>query len=167
MTLAQLCIEPARLDWLVALGEGDEVFTEKFGIPVVPGWIGFPEALPHSVLAAEREDADPWGSYLFFDENLGLVGFGGFKGEPRDGTAEIGYAIAPAAQGKGFASAAVAEMTAKARDAGVKVVVAHTLPEENASVSVLRRSEFEHVGEVTDPDGGVDSAVWRWELNLA
>ena len=39
-------LEPARLDWLSALAEGDAVFAERFGVPVEPGGIGSPEALP-------------------------------------------------------------------------------------------------------------------------
>ena len=37
---------PARLDWLEALQAGDDVFTSRFDIAVVDGWVGFPEALP-------------------------------------------------------------------------------------------------------------------------
>lgn len=166
MIVATLHIEPARHEWLLALSEGDDVFTERFGIPVVAGWVGFPEALPPSVAAAGRQDADPWGSHLFFEDELGLVGFGGYKGEPRDGHIEIGYAIAPEVQGRGLASAAVAEMVTRAKDAGVDVVVAHTLPEENASVSVLRKAGFTRVGTGADPDGGVEGDVWRWELGF-
>ena len=29
-----------------ALFESDAVFAERFGVPVEPGWIGFPVALP-------------------------------------------------------------------------------------------------------------------------
>jgi hypothetical protein len=32
----------ARVGWLEALALGDDVFTDRFGIPVVPGWVGFP-----------------------------------------------------------------------------------------------------------------------------
>lgn len=159
-------VEPARVEWLIALSEGDQIFTERYAIPVVPGWIGFPEALPPSLAAAQRQDADPWGPHLFLDDELGLVGFGGFKGAPQDHHVEIGYAIAPAIQGKGLATEAVELMVDKAKSAGVLVVVAHTLPEENASVSVLRKTGFELVGAGPDPDGVVNGEVWRWELEL-
>jgi hypothetical protein len=51
-------IVPARLDWLTALAEGDAVFSERFGVRVEPGWVGFPEALPYAVDAARAHDAD-------------------------------------------------------------------------------------------------------------
>ena len=157
-----IALEPARLDWLEALSLGDHELTDRFGIPVVAGWIGFPEALPHALDAARRNDADPWGSHLIF-EGGALVGFGGFKGEPVDGAVEIGYAVAPSCRGRGIATAATRWMIDRAEGAGVTLVVAHTLAEENPSTSVLERCGFTLVGSVPDPDGGVDDDVWRWE----
>jgi [ribosomal protein S5]-alanine N-acetyltransferase len=132
-------VVPARLDWLTSLVESDAVFAERFGVPVEPGWIGFPEALPFAVDAARDHDADPWGSHLFFDDDGALVGFGGFKGPPSAGRVEIGYAVAPSRQGRGIATAATRWMIDRARDAGVEAVVAHTLAEVNASIAVLER----------------------------
>ena len=43
--------------------------------------------------------------------------------------------------------------------AGVTTVCAHTLPTESASTTVLRRTGFALVGEVTE----AGQAVWRWE----
>lgn len=57
-------------------------------------------------------------------------------------------------------------MIERARDAGVDVVVAHTLAEANASTAVLERCRFVHVATTTDPDGGVTEHVYRWELLL-
>jgi len=159
-------VVPARLDWLVALAEGDAVFTERFGVPVEPGWIGFSEALPFAIAAARDHDAGPWGSHVFFDDDGALVGFGGFKGPPADGRVEIGYAVAPSRQGRGIATAATRSMIDRARDARVEVVVAHTLAEANASTAVLERCGFVHLGTTADPDGDVTEDVYRWELLL-
>jgi RimJ/RimL family protein N-acetyltransferase len=158
--------EPARLDWLTALAEGDEVFAERFGVPVEPGWIGFPEALPFAVDAAREHDADPWGSHLFFDDDGALVGFGGFKGAPSAGRAEVGYAVAPTRQGRGIATAATRWTIDRAREAGVDAVVAHTLAQVNASTAVLERCDFVHVDTLADPDGDGAEDVYRWELVL-
>jgi ribosomal-protein-alanine N-acetyltransferase len=159
-------VEPLRLAWIEALVEGDATFTDRFGIAVVEGWSGFPEALPHALDAARRQDADPWGSHLFFDDDGALVGFGGFKGPPVQGEVEIGYAIAPARQGRGLATAAARLLIDLARDRGATRVVAHTLATPNASTAVLARCGFTRTATIADPDGGVDDDVWRWELDL-
>ena len=159
-------VVPARLDWLTALVQGDVVFAERFGVPVEPDWMGFPEALPFALDAASAHDADPWGSHLFFDEDGALVGFGGFKGPPSGGRVEMGYAVAPFRQGRGIATAAARWMIDRAREAGVEVVVAHTLAEVNASTAVLERCGFVHVDTRADPDGDVGEDVYRWELAL-
>ena len=43
----------------------------------------------------------------------------------------------------------------------VRRVIAHTLPEDNPSTSVLRSVGMGFVGEVHDPD---DGPVWRWQF---
>lgn len=157
-------LKAATLAWMEALAEGDDELTARFGIPVVAGWAGFPEAVP-AALHALRADPEPaWGAYLFFDDDGALVGFGGWKGPPRDGAVELGYAVAPERQGRGIATAAVRALVVRARAARVPVVVAHTLPAASPSTTVLRRCGFTRAGEVVDPDEGV---VWRWALRTA
>jgi ribosomal-protein-alanine N-acetyltransferase len=111
-------VVPARLEWLHALAEGDEVFSARFGISVVTGWVGFPEALPVAIGKARRRPEDPWGTHLFFDDDGALVGFGGFKGAPAHGEVELGYAVAPGRQGRGITTAVVEELVHRARVAG-------------------------------------------------
>ena len=155
-------VVPARLDWLEALEDGDDVFTSRFGIPVVDGWVGFPEALALAVDGARERSEDEWGTHLFFDDVDGaLVGFGGFKGAPRNGEVEVGYAIAPSRQSRGIATAVVSVLVERARSAGISTVSAHTLGVENASTAVLRKNGFVRAANVDDPDEGT---VWRWEL---
>ena len=157
-------VEPVQPAWVEALVEGDDVFEARFGRSVVSGWVGFPEALPHALEAARARPGDPWGPHVFFDDDGALVGFGGWKGEPENGVAELGYAVAPSRQGRGIATAVVQQLLARARAASVELVVAHTLPAESASTAVLRRCGFVRVGAAEDPDEGV---VWCWELPLA
>lgn len=153
---------PARADWLEALMDGDDVFTARFGIATVAGWVGFPEALPAALDGVRRRPEDPWGTHLFFDDDGALVGFGGFKGEPRDDEVELGYAVAPGRQGRGIATSVVEQLVARAHTADVRVVSAHTLAEENASTAVLRKCGFARTAELYEP---VDD-VWRWERTL-
>ncbi len=156
-------MEPATLPWLEALAAGDEEFARRFAIPVVPGWAPFPEAIPLALEAARQGAPPAWGTHLFFDDDGALVGFGGWKGVPVDGVAELGYAVAPERRGRGVATATVRKLVVRGRAAGLRVVVAHTLPEVSASTTVLRRCGFVHVGEVVVPGEG---QVWRWELAL-
>ncbi len=73
-------VVPAQVEWLEGLVVGDDVFTQRFGVPVVPGWVGFPEVL-HVTLEATRRDRRRVGTQPIFDEHDGaLVGFGGLKG---------------------------------------------------------------------------------------
>ena len=95
--------------------------------------------------------------------NGALVGFGGFKGQPRNCEVELGYAVAPARRGGGVATAVVEQLVEHARQAGVRIVRAHTLAEANASTAVLRKCGFVRTGGVREPDGD----VWRWERALA
>ena len=158
-------VVPLSRDWAEALAGGGEVFSESFGIPVVDGWAVFPEALPGALRAAS-EDGDPWGTHLFFDDDGALVGWGGWKGPPVNGVVELGYAVAPARRGQGIATQVVRQLISQARDTGVDLVIAHTLPEESASTGVLRKCGFVRTGDVTDPDGEA-AEVWRWELDPA
>jgi len=156
-------VEPVRREWAEALAEGDAVFAQRFGIPVEVGWSGFPEALPILLQAAASGVPGEWGPQLFFDDDGALVGNGGWKGPPERGAAELGYAVAPARQRRGIATAVVRELVERGRRAGLRVVVAHTLAEENASTKVLTRCGFTRTAELDDPDEG---RVWRWELRL-
>lgn len=157
---AVVMVSPARLDWLVALAESDDVFTGRFGIAVEPGWAGFPEVLPAAVAAARQRSEAPWGTHLFFDEDGALVGLGGFTGAPAGGVVEIGYAVSPSRQGRGIATAAVRYFLAQAAREGVTLVIAHTLPGVNPSTRVLVKTGFVRTTTEHDPDVG---EVWRWE----
>jgi RimJ/RimL family protein N-acetyltransferase len=133
---------------------------------VADGWVTFPAALERFRDAITADPASArWGPRLIVvDTPRTLVGWGGFKGPPDDDEAvEIGYAIAPAWQGRGIATAAVRELLREAWAApDVRRVAAHTLPGPSASVRVLEKTGFSRRGENLDGDVGV---VWRFELD--
>jgi RimJ/RimL family protein N-acetyltransferase len=143
---------------------GDDALASAIGCAVEPGWNVFPEALvpARAALAADPAGAR-WGTRLFVAADpQRLVGWGGFKGAPSDGAVELGYAIAPALEGRGLATAAVAEMLREAFAAReVESVIAHTLAEPGPSVRVLEKSGFELEGEIPEPDVG---SAWRFRL---
>ena len=107
---------------------------------------------------------DPWGSYVV-GVGPDIVGLCAFKSAPNEeGEVEIAYMTFPAFERRGHATAMAGALTRIAFDAGCPTVIAHTLPEENASTRALRRKGFRHAGEVMDPEDGL---VWRWERTVA
>lgn len=88
-----------------------------------------------------------------------LVGVGGFKGAPVDGTVELGYEVLPQYRRRGFATEATAGMLTFAFSHGdVQTVAAQTLPHLVASIGVLQRCGFRLVG-----DGDADGVI-RFEI---
>jgi RimJ/RimL family protein N-acetyltransferase len=162
---SRLRLVDGTLELLSAALEGRNVLERLLGVSVAEGWEGFPEALP--ILRASYETAPErhmWGSLFFIELDVStLVGFGGFKGLPSpDGVVEIGYAIAPAFQGRGLATDAVAQMVQRAfADASVRAVDAHTLGHDNPSTRVLEKSGFRRIAEIEDLD---DGPIWQWRL---
>jgi ribosomal-protein-alanine N-acetyltransferase len=123
---------------------------------VSPDWLARVTTSPHP---------DPWlhGFSMTHRTSGEVIGSCGFKGPPGDDAAvEIAYGVDPAHQGRGYATEAAQALVAFAFGSGqVKIVRAHTLPNENASTRVLTKCHFEKLGEVMDPEDGL---VWRWEL---
>jgi RimJ/RimL family protein N-acetyltransferase len=141
---------------------GDDPLAAALGHAVVPGWATFPEALRRTRHALAADDT-PWGPRLFVaGEPPELVGWGGFKGPPRDGVVELGYEIAESRRKRGLATAAARAMVAEAfADDGVTTLIAHTLPEPNASTRVLERVGFRFDAEARERD----TPVWRFALS--
>lgn len=114
-----------------------------------------------SLLSAQPDEPGYAGYYLVGDGEL--VGICGYKGPPgKDGAVEIGYSIVGPRRRRGYASAAVAQLVARAfADPRVAVVIGETLAEGLASQGVLRRCGFASTGTRL-VDG--DDEVMRFEL---
>ena len=111
---------------------------------------------------------DPWicGFSIFERASGAAVGSCAFKSPPDpDGVVEIAYGVDPSHQGRGYATEATQALVDYAFASGrVRRVIAHTLPEPNASTRVLAKCGFDFLGEVIDPDDGL---VWRWKIEQA
>src|SRR5712671_5323670 len=109
--------------------------------------------------------ANPWThGFAVVQRGSGTaVGMCAYKGPPGpDGAVEIAYGINPEYQGRGYATEVARALVAFAFGNGeVRLVCAHTRPEENASTHVLTKCGFDLIGEVMDPEDGL---VWRWEF---
>jgi [ribosomal protein S5]-alanine N-acetyltransferase len=160
---------PQSVDHYRALMEGQRVYEQKYGARMAEGLRDMfcgPEVSAefHARLADPNSRDDIWrDGFMLLEvaENL-IIGSCGFVGPPnREGWVEMAYGIAPAFQGRGYATEAARLLMAEAlKDARVREVRAHTLPGPNASTSVLTKCGFVKKDEIVDP---VDGAIWRWE----
>lgn len=106
----------------------------------------------------------PWLGYVAIESEANrLVGVCGFKGNPNEsGEVEIAYGTVPTFEGHGYATQMAEALQQIAfQSLAIRRVIAHTLPESNASVRVLKKAGLTLSGEVIDPE---DGRVWRWEL---
>jgi RimJ/RimL family protein N-acetyltransferase len=109
-------------------------------------------------------DESPWGGHLAVDDDSrALIGTCGFKSPPAEAaTVEIAYFTFPDYEGQGYATAMAGKLVeAASRSPEVKRIIAHTLPEPNASTRVLEKVGMSFVGEVFDPE---DGRVWQWRI---
>ena len=117
------------------------------------------------VFYESNRSISPWLGYLAIErETKQIVGTVGFKGEPnRDGEVEIAYWTFEPNEGRGVATSMVANLCRIAsRQEGLRLIIAHTLPVQNASGRVLEKNGFVKTGHADDPHYG---PVWRWERN--
>jgi RimJ/RimL family protein N-acetyltransferase len=104
----------------------------------------------------------PWIGYVAI-ENGTCVGTCGFKSPPQNDRVEIAYFTFPEHESLGVATRMAAELIRLALDNMPAVsVAAQTLPEENASTSVLKKLRFHLVGTIEHPEDGL---VWEWQLS--
>jgi RimJ/RimL family protein N-acetyltransferase len=96
-------IRPVRADLALmdAALAGDEALADALGVQVVPGWATFTDALRRTRDSlADHPEGAVWGDAAVRDgAPPELVGWGGFKGPPKDGVVELGYEIAAARGG--------------------------------------------------------------------
>lgn len=151
---------------LEQLIEGADAFQQTYGLQPIDGYMPFKGALEYILKQMQTSQLwHPWLPYLFvFRPNRAVVGLGGFKSVPdAHRTIEIGYSVAPAYQGKGFATSAASQLIEIAFASKlVDCVRAHTLAEQNASTRVLEKCGMSKESETIDPDVG---NLWRWEIS--
>ena len=106
----------------------------------------------------------PWIGYLAVEDGT-CVGTCGFKSPPQNNRVEIAYFTFPGHESRGVATRMASELIRLARAKMPAVIVAaQTLPEENASTSILKKLGFRLVGTVEHPE---DGPVWEWQLEPA
>ena len=147
-----------------ALDEEPALFESRYQLEFGLNAEFVPDVVNQTVdYSAESGGAPPWGGFLVVDNvNRHVVGTCAYKGKPdEEGRVEIAYFTFPQYEGRGYASAMASRLTERAlASPDVREVLAHTMPERNASGRVLEKTGLKYVGEVLDP---VDGKVWRWQ----
>jgi hypothetical protein len=101
----------------------------------------------------------PWIGYLAIEQDA-CVGTCAFTSAPRGGVVEIAYFTFPGYERTGVATRMATFLTSVAKERAPEIVVtAHTLPEENVSTLVLRKSGFVFSGPI---DHEQDGCIWVW-----
>jgi ribosomal-protein-alanine N-acetyltransferase len=91
-----------------------------------------------------------------------MIGHAGYHGPPgrnavhKPGAVEIGYQIEKPFRGRGFASAAAAELLRRAEERGVRHFVASCAPHNEPSLAVIRKLGFVQTGEAMDEEDGLE-----------
>jgi [ribosomal protein S5]-alanine N-acetyltransferase len=159
----QMQLRRATWDDLGAyLRGGPDSLASVLGVRIPAGWPEYPWVIEFTLKALQEHPGQAeWWMYYFLDPAVGvLVGSGGYKGPPRNGAVEIGYEIAPGFRGHGYATAAGRQLVDLAfNTVEVAVVEARTLPNTNASTTVLTKAGFIRQGIVPDDQVG---QAWLW-----
>jgi [ribosomal protein S5]-alanine N-acetyltransferase len=165
---AHLLLRPYTAEELLVLLEQPQTFEALTGFAASPALRGFlvSDDVSPAWTASLRtiKGSDPWrlGFGVIDKETRSVIGAASFKGPPdAGGMVEIAYGIVPSFQGRGYATEAARALIDFAQnEANVQQIIAHTMPEANASTRVLKNCGFAFAGEVIDPE---DGRVWRWE----
>jgi RimJ/RimL family protein N-acetyltransferase len=168
METGNISLLPHTPEHVRTLLEGPDVYERRFHIKVADGvrdFLAGPEVSADFLARLNGATAaDPWKdgfAVVHVADNV-IIGLCGFTGPPgADEMVEIAYGIAPGYRTRGYASEAARALIAYAVASGqVRTVRAHTLPQHNASTTVLMKCGFTLLGEVIHAEDGV---VWRWE----
>lgn len=154
-----LCLRGTQLE-LIAITENGELAKPVPSPPQIAAEIVGATTQLYRAVGYEP----PWIGYLAI-ENDACVGTCGFKSPPQNNRVEIAYFTFPGCESRGVATRMAAELIHMALNKMPAVTVAaQTLPEENASTSVLKKLRFGLVGRVEHPEDGL---VWEWQFSDA
>ncbi len=109
----------------------------------------------------EMGTAPPWCGYLALTMDKEVIGTCAFKGPPDErGEVELAWFTFPHYEGRGHGTrmARLLVEPAQAADESA-ILIAHTLPERNASARICEHAGFKCEGQIQLPDEG---PVWRW-----
>lgn len=158
----RLRLAPATVATLEAeLRGGRDGLEKELGCRVPESWPPehYGEPVLHYTLARLLENPEQngwWMHYICLRDPEGrpteVVGTCGYKGSPAGGTVEIGYSVLPEFRRRGFATEAARGLCRRAFDCPeVRCVLAHTLPDLEPSIGVLKKAGFRLLGKGFEP----------------
>lgn len=157
---ARMTLVPATAALARAEIEDRPAFAALLGAAVPDAWP--PETLADALaFFLQQLEAAPeqvgWITWYGVADGAGgeppvLVASGGFFGPPQEGGVEIGYAVLPEFQRKGYGAEMAGALTEWAlAQAGVRRVVANVASDNTPSVRLLRRLGFSEAGASEEP----------------
>ena len=136
-----------------------------------PGGVRVADDYPTEFSAGMAQAVGIEGQFHYFVQRLEddvVVGEIGAAFVDEEGTIEIGYAVVESQWNRGYATAAVEALVAKARETSeVRRIVAHTPLDRPESGRVLEKAGFAMLREMDDTDeAGTVRRVKEWVLAL-
>ena len=160
----QLRLVPTTAEMIQLEIENLPQFFNQLGVEPISDWPSenLADVLPffRDQLASDASLVGWLAWYWILDTSDGaqLVGGGGFKGAPTAGEVEIGYETRASYQRTGIATEAVSAQVAWAlKHPDVSLVIAETREDNLASLGVLNKVGFVHVGS------GSEAGLLRFE----
>jgi len=154
---------PVSTEHLAALAAGNMPQQLAAATQALP-----PPFVPQRTLDQLAQGKSPSWCCLFYMVHPGtgeVLGTCGFKDEARDGQVEVGYGVAPEHRGKGYATAALAQLVELAGRLDRRVVVlAQVNPGNLPSTRVVRKLSFVCTGTVVDESG---ESLVQWVSRIA
>lgn len=155
----------ANPDLLELAARDRDAFVSEIGARSVAEWPGVRFLLSQArEQLLERPELGGWWLELILDgESKEWVGVGGFKGPPDErGVVDVEVFIAPAREGRGYATLALEQLVQRAFEhPEVKKVRGRTLPQAGAPTRMLEKAGFRFIEELDLPD---DGPVWSYEI---
>jgi RimJ/RimL family protein N-acetyltransferase len=143
------------------MARSHQEFLNTTGLTTAEGAL-LPEEFLRDIVEKYTKQPD-WLGFLAIRDGQ-IVGSGAFKDPPFECWTEIGYGVAPEAEGQGVATQITTWLCEYAASKGATIVRANTLPVAPASQKVLNKNGFTFVGVFEDPE---DGTVHRYEKQLS
>ena len=163
VTRQRVRIQQLDVDALTALASGDpSAASRSAGVRLGPDF-DQPDWRSTWAMRAAQIQQDPasaaWVTGIIVDLSIGAaVGRAGFHGPPDSaGMVEVGYAVLPQLQRRGYGRATLAALLARvAGDPAVRTVRASISPDNLASQRLVEPFGFVAVGEQWDDEDGLE-----------